>query len=91
MFGHRQFLSSFWILVITRFTVSSILSSLGLLVRDLFRPHRGSVSGSDWSFFIGFTPVQHSSQEYLGVPVDDPIRLILENILKVNPDVVGLS
>jgi hypothetical protein len=30
MFGHRQFLSSFWILEITRFTVSSIRSSLGL-------------------------------------------------------------
>ena len=30
MFGHRQFLSSFWILVISLFTVSSIRSSLGL-------------------------------------------------------------
>jgi general stress protein CsbA len=83
MFGHRQFLSSFWILEITRFTVSSIRSSLGLLVRGLdFRPHRGLVSGFDWSFFIGFTPVQQSLQEYLVALVIDPIRWILENILK---------
>ena len=48
MFSHRQFLSSFWILEITRFTVSSIRSSLGLLVRGFFvRPHRGLVSGFD--------------------------------------------
>ena len=75
MFGHRQFLSSFWILAITRFTVSSIRSSLGLLIRGLdFRPHKGLASGFDWSFFIGFAPVQQSSQEYLGVLVDDPVR-----------------
>ena len=86
MFGHKQFLSSFWILVITRFTVSNIRSSLGLLVRDLFRPHMVLVSGFDWLFFIGFTPVQHSLQEYLGGLVDDPIRWILENILKVSPE-----
>ena len=91
MFGHRQFLSSFWILEITRFTVSSIRSSLGLLVRGLFvRPHRGLVSGFDWLFFMRFTPVQQSSQEYLGVLVHDPVRWILENILKGNPDGVGL-
>ena len=48
MFGHRQFLSSFWILEITRFTVSSIRSSLGLLVRGLdFRPHKVLASGFD--------------------------------------------
>jgi hypothetical protein len=88
MFGHRQFLSSFWILEITRFTVSSIRSSLGLLVRGIFfRPHKGLVSGFDWSFFIGFTPVQQSSQEYLGVLVHDPVRCNLENILKGNSKV----
>ena len=65
-----------------RVTVSSILSSLGLLVRDLFRPHMVLVSGSCWSFFIGFTPVQHSSQEYLGGLVDNPVRFISSNILK---------
>jgi len=85
MFGHRQFLSSFWILEITRFTVSSIRSSLGLWVRGFFfRPHRVLVSGSCWLFFIGFTPVQQSSQEYLGVLVGDSFRWILENILKGN-------
>ena len=41
-------------------------------------------SGFDWSFFIGFTPVQQSLQEYLGVLVNDPVRWILENILKEN-------
>jgi hypothetical protein len=86
MFGHRQFLSSFWILEITRFTVSSIRSSLGLWVRDLdFRPHMVLASGSCWSFFIGFTPVQQSSQEYLGVLVHDPVWWISRNILKRNP------
>jgi hypothetical protein len=45
------------------------------------------VSGFDWSFFIGFTPVQQSLQEYLGVLVNDPFRWILENTLKVKPDV----
>jgi hypothetical protein len=85
MFSHRQFLSSFWILEITRFTVSSIRSSLGLLVRGLdFRPHRSLVSGSDWLFFMRFTPVQQSLQEYLGVLVNDPVRWILEDILKGN-------
>ena len=92
MFSHRQFLSSFWILEITRFTVSSIRSSLGLLVRGLFvRPHRGLVSGSGWSFFIGFTPVQQSLQEYLGVLVDDPVRWSSSNILKGSPDGIGLN
>ena len=86
MFCHRQFLSSFWILAITRFTVSSIRSSLGLLDRGIFvRPHRGLVSGSRWSFFIGWSPVQQSLQEYLGVLVHDPVRWISENILKRNP------
>ena len=42
------------------------------------------MSGFDWSFFIGFTPVQQSSQEYLGVLVHDPVRCNLENILKEN-------
>ena len=89
MFGHRQFLSSFWILVTIRVTVSSIRSSLGLLVRGIFfRPHMVLVSGSCWLFFIEQSPVQQSSQEYLGVPVDDPVRWILENILKVSPNVV---
>ena len=85
MFGHRQFLSSFWILEITRFTVSSIRSSLGLWVRGLdFRPHKVLLSGSCWSFFIGFTPVQQSLQEYLGVLVDDPVRWISRDIPKGN-------
>ena len=40
VFNHRQFLSSFWILVTIRVTVSSIRSSLGLLFKDsFFRPH----------------------------------------------------
>ena len=87
MFGHRQFLSSFWILEITRFTVSSIRSSLGLLVRGLFvRPHKDLVSGFDWSFFIRYPPVRQSSQEYLGGSMDDPVRWISRDILKVNPD-----
>ena len=85
MFGHRQFLSSFWILVTIRVTVSSIRSSLGLLVRGIFfRPRRGWVSGSCWLFFIGFTPFQQSLQEYLGVLVHDPFSWIQENILKRN-------
>ena len=79
VFLHRQFLSSFWILVTIRLTISSIRSSLGLLVSGIFfRPHRGLVSGFDWLFFIGFTPVQQSSQEYLGVLVHDPVRWIQE-------------
>ena len=86
MFGHRQFLSSFWILEITLFTVSRIRSSLDLLVRGFFvRPHRDLKSGSCWSFFIGFTPVQQSLQEYLGGLVDDSVRCNLENILKRYP------
>ena len=92
VFGHRQFLSSFWILEITRFTVSSILSSLGLLVRgSFFIPHKDLRSGFDWSFFIGSSPVQQSLQEYLGVLVDDPVRWISGNILKGIPDGVGSS
>ena len=48
MFGHRQFLSSFWILEITRFTISSIRSSLGLGVRGIFFSlHKGLMSGFD--------------------------------------------
>jgi len=47
------------------------------------------VSGSDWSFFIGFTPVQQSLQEYLGVLVHDPFRWISRNTLKVNPEVMS--
>ena len=85
VFGHWQFLSSFWILVTIRVTVSSIRSSLGLLVRGLFvRPHRGLMSGSCWLFFIRFTPVQQSLQEYLGVLVDDPVWWVSRNILMVN-------
>ena len=92
MFLHRCFLSSFWILEITRFTVSSILSSLGLLIRgSFFRPHKDLRSGSCWSFFIGSSPVQQSLQEYLGVLVGYPVRWISGNILKESPDGVGLS
>ena len=88
MFSHRKFLSSFWILAITRFTVSSILSSLGLLVGgSFFRPHKDLESGSRWSFFIGASPVQQSLQEYLGVLLHDTVRWSLENILKGIPDV----
>ena len=69
--------------MITLFTVSSIRSPFGLLVRGfVFRPQRVLVSGSCWLFFIGCTPVQQSLQEYLGVLVHDPVRWILENILK---------
>ena len=87
MFGHRQFLSSFWILVITRFTVSSIRSSLGLLIRgSFFRPHKNLILGFGWWFFIGSSPVQQSLQEYLGVLVHDPVRWISGNILKGSPE-----
>ena len=86
-----HFLSSFWIREIIRFTVSTILSSFGLLVRGfLFRPNRGLKSGSRWSFFIGYSPVEQSLQEYLGVLVHDPVRWVLINILKGRPDGVGL-
>ena len=92
VFGHRHFLSSFWILAIIRLTVSRIRFSFDLLVRGLFvRPHKGLVSGSCWLFFIGFTPVQQSLQEYLGVLVDDPVRWISSNILKGIPDGIGLN
>jgi hypothetical protein len=85
MFGHRQFLSSFWILEITRSTVSIIRSSLGLWVRGIFfRLHKVLMSGFDWLFFMRFTPVQQSLQEYLGVLVNDSFRWILRNILKGN-------
>ena len=58
VFLHRHFLSSFWIWWITRFTVSRILSSLGLLDGVLFlSPNRVLSLGFCWSFFIGFTPV----------------------------------
>ena len=87
MFDHRQFLSSFWILEITRFTISSIRSSLGLWVSGIFfRPHRGLMSGFDWLFFMRFTPVQQSLREYLGVLVIDPVRWISRDILKWSPD-----
>ena len=56
--------------MITLFTVSSIRFSFGLLDGVLFwSPNRILSLGFCWSFFIGFTPVQHSSQEYLGVLV----------------------
>ena len=70
MFDHRHFSFSVCILVIIRFTVSRILSSLGLLDGVLFlSPNRVLSLGFWWSFFIGFTPVQQSLQEYLGVLV----------------------
>jgi len=74
--------------VITLFTVSSIRFSFGLLDGVLFCSPNSILSlGFCWSFFIGFTPVQQSLQEYLGVLVDDSVEWILENILKRNPDV----
>jgi len=83
MFGHRHFLSSFWILVIIRLTVSRILSSLGLLDEGFFfRPHRGLVSGFRWSFFIGYSPVSQSSQEYLGVQTNLKCSHLEPNISK---------
>ena len=73
VFLHRHFLSSFCIRETSRFTVSRILSSLGLLDGVLFlSPNRVLSLGFWWSFFIGFTPVQHSLQEYLGVLVGYP-------------------
>jgi hypothetical protein len=85
VFGHRQFLSSFWILVIIRLTVSRMRFSFDLLDRGFFvRPHKGLSSGFRWSFFIGYSPVMQSLQEYLGVLVDDPVRWISKNVLKVN-------
>ena len=77
--------------MITLFTVSSIRSPFGLLVRGfVFRPQRVLVSGSCWLFFIGCTPVQQSLQEYLGVLVHDSVEWISGNILKRNPDVIIL-
>ena len=74
--------------MITLFTVSSIRFSFGLLDGVLFwSPNRILSLGFCWSFFIGFTPVQQSLQEYLGLLVNDPVEWILENILKRNPDV----
>ena len=74
--------------MITLFTVSSIRSSFGLLDGVLFWSPNSILSlGFCWSFFIGFTPVQQSVQEYLGLLVDEPAEWILENILKRNPDV----
>ena len=70
MFLHRHFLSSFCIRETSRLPVSRILSSLGLLDGVLFlSPDRVLSLGFCWSFFIGFTPVQQSLQEYLGVLV----------------------
>ena len=70
MFDHMHFLSSFRILEIIRLTVARMRSSFNLLVRGfLFRPHKRLESGSCWSFFIGYSPVQQSLQEYLGVLV----------------------
>jgi len=46
---------------------SRILSLLGLITGVLFlSPNRVLSLGFCWSFFIGFTPVQQSLQEYLG-------------------------
>ena len=73
-------------------TVSRILSSLGLLDGVLFlSPNRVLSLGFCWSFFIGFTPVQQSLQEYLGVLVDDLVRWISSNILKGSPDGISLN
>ena len=92
MFDHRHFSFSVCIRVIIRFTVSSILFFFGLLNGVLFlSPNRVLSLGFCWSFFIGFTPVQQSLQEYLGVLVDDPVRCVSSNILKGSPDGVGLS
>jgi hypothetical protein len=92
VFGHRHFLSSFWILVIIRLTVSRIRFSFDLLDRGFFvRPHKGLSSGSCWSFFIGYSPVQQSLQEYLGGLVHDPVRWISSNTLKGSPDGIGLN
>ena len=56
--------------MITLFTVSSIRFSFGLLDGVLFWSPNWVLSlGFCWSFFIGFTPVQQSLQEYLGVLV----------------------
>ena len=91
VFLHMKFLSSFWIREIIRFTVSTILSSFGLLVRGfLFRPHGGLKSGSRWSFFIGYSPVEQSLQEYLGVLVGYPVRWVSKNILKGSPELIVL-
>ena len=74
--------------MITLFTVSSIRSSFGLLDGVLFWSPNSILSlGFCWSFFIGFTPVQQSLQEYLGLLVNDPVEWILENTLKGIPDV----
>ena len=70
-----HFLSSFWIRWITRFTVSRILSSLGLLDGVLFlSPNRVLSLEFCWSFFIGYSPVQQSLQEYLGVLVGNHMK-----------------
>ena len=74
--------------MITLFTVSSIRFSFGLLDGVLFWSPNWVLSlGFCWSFFIGFTPVQQSLKEYLGVLLYDTVRWILENILKGIPDV----
>ena len=84
VFLHMHFLSSFWIRVIIRFTVSSILFPFGLLDGVLFlSPNRVLSLELCWSFFIGCTPVQQSLQEYLGVLVDDSVEWISGNILKI--------
>jgi len=77
VFRHRQFLSSYRILVTIRLTVSRIRFSFDLLDRGFFvRPHKGLSSGSCCSFFIGYPPVMQSLQEYLGGLVDDAVRWI---------------
>ena len=49
--------------------------SFDLLDRGLFvRPHKGLSSDSCWSFFMGYSPVQQSLQEYLGVLVGNPME-----------------
>ena len=63
-------------------TVSRILSSLGLLDGVLFlSPNKVLSLGSCWSFFIGFTPVQQSLQEYLGVLVGILMEPLLDSTM----------
>ena len=63
------------ILETIRLTVSRMRFSFDLLDRGFFiRPHKGLSSGSCWSFFMGYPPVQQSLQEYLGVLVHDPVE-----------------
>ena len=78
-----HFLSSFWIRWIPRFTVSRILSSFGLLDRVLFlSPNKVLSLEFSWSFFIGYSPVSQSLQEYLGVQTNLKCSHLKPNISK---------